>query len=108
MIVTPWVEHFARRRGASCLVWCAHCHFSVHWLSALALCDDYLCRFFSAHGAAWERWKATNLLESCSRSQSHASGKERYSAGSMTKGMLGGAPGRIGEGGAAAGPHRTP
>ena len=63
---------------------------------------------FSAHGAAWERRKATNPLESCPRSQNHASRKARYLPGSMTKGRLGGALGRIGEGGAEVVPRHSP
>src|SRR6516165_6539101 len=66
-----------------------------------------VCRYFSAHGAASEIWKATNPLESCPRSQSHASRKGRYLAGWRTRGMPGGVAGRIGEGGALVVPHHT-
>src|SRR5262245_28646504 len=64
--------------------------------------------FFSAHGAAWERWKVTNPLESRPRFQSRASHTETYSAGSMTRGMPEGAAGRIGAVGAAVMQHRSP
>src|SRR5262249_15855694 len=50
---------------------------------------------FSAVGATWERWAATSPLGSQSRPESHASRKARCSAGWKTKGILGGAPGRI-------------
>jgi hypothetical protein len=46
--------------------------------SRIALAGARMRGFFSAHCAAWDRSKATNPLESCPRSRSHASGKERY------------------------------
>src|SRR6516225_2286853 len=44
----------------------------------IGLAGTHVRGFFSAHCATWDRSKATNPLESCRRSQSHASGKGRY------------------------------
>src|ERR1700693_2761015 len=54
-----------------------------------------ISNFFSAPRAASGKWKATNRLGSCPRFRSHAFGKGKYLAGSTTRGMPGGAPGRI-------------